>query len=465
MSKNSAIILAAGEGKRMKSNKPKAMAEVLFKPMIDWVMDATAEAGVDETCLIVGHYGEMLEEHVGNKCKIAYQKERLGTGHAVMQAGEFLATSDADNILVLNGDAPFMDAETILASLKLHEEMDYAVTVIAADIPNPTGYGRIVRNGDGSLKKIVEQKDANAAELKITEVNSGAYWFKREDLKKALTEITPNNAAHEYYLTDTIYVLKADGKTAGVYATENGNVVLGANDRVQLLELNDIARKEVLYKHLRNGVDIPVLDGIIIGKDVEISNETQILPNTIIKGKTTIGSNCVLGPNTYIINSSIADGVKLNNVMFEDSVIGKNADLGPFSHVRPNCHLADGVHAGNYTEIKNSNVGEGTKIPHLTYVGDSDVGAGCNFGCGSLTVNYDGKNKHRTTIGDHVFVGCNTNLVSPVTVGDWAYTAAGSTITEDVPADALAIARARQVNKENWVNQKKPYKNWKDHEE
>ena len=461
---NSAIILAAGEGKRMKSNKPKAMAEVLFQPMINWVLDAVQGAGVEETCLVVGHYGELLEAHVeGTGCNIAYQTERLGTGHAVMQAGDFLANSKADNILVLNGDAPFMDAETILASLKLHEEQGYAVTVIAANIPNPTGYGRIVRNGDGSLKKIVEQKDANAAELGITEVNSGAYWFKREALMDALTKITPENAAHEYYLTDTIYVLKADGKTAGVYATENGNVVLGANDRVQLLELNDIARKEVLYKHLRNGVDIPVLDGIIIGKDVEIGNETQILPNTIIKGATSIGSNCVLGPNTYIINSTIADGVKLNNVMFEDSTIGANADLGPFSHVRPNCNLAEGVHAGNYTEIKNSNVGKGTKIPHLTYVGDSDVGEGCNFGCGSLTVNYDGKIKHRTTIGDHVFVGCNTNLVAPVTVGDWAFTAAGSTITEDVPEDALAIARARQTNIDGWVTKKQPYKNMDGH--
>lgn len=458
MSKNSAIILAAGEGKRMKSNKPKAMAEVLFKPMIDWVLDAANAAGIAKPCLVVGHFGEQLESYVGDRCTIAYQRERLGTGHAVMQAEEFLLSSEADNILVLNGDAPFMDAETISASLKLHEENGNAVTVIAANIANPKGYGRIVRNGDGSLKKIVEQKDANAAELQITEVNSGAYWFKREDLISSLKEIKPENAAHEYYLTDTIYVLKNAGKTAGVYATENGNVVLGANDRIQLLELNDIARKEVLYQHLANGVDIPVLDGIIIGKDVEIGNETQILPNTIIKGNTKIGSNCVLGPNTLLINSTIADGVNLNNVMFEDSVAEAKVDLGPFSHVRPNCHLGEGMHAGNYTELKNSNIGAGTKVSHLTYVGDSDVGADCNFGCGCLTVNYDGKNKHRTTIGDHAFIGCNTNLVAPVKIGDYAYTAAGSTITEDVPEDALAIARARQTNKEDWVTKKQPYK-------
>lgn len=333
MSKNSAIILAAGEGKRMKSNKPKALAEVLFKPMIDWVLDAANAAGIEKPCLVVGHLGEQLEGYIGDRCSIAYQRERLGTGHAVMQADAFLQASDADNILVLNGDAPFMDGETILASLKLHEESGNAVTVIAANIKNPTGYGRIVRNPDGSLKQIVEQKDATEEERAITEVNSGAYWFKREDLISSLKEIKPENAAHEYYLTDTIYVLKNAGKRAGVYATENGNVVLGANDRVQLLELNDIARKDVLYKHLANGVDIPALDGIIIGKDVKIGNETQILPNTILKGNSKIGSNCVLGPNTLVVNSTVANGAKLNNTVVENAKVEENAVAGPFARI------------------------------------------------------------------------------------------------------------------------------------
>lgn len=461
MNQNAAIILAAGEGKRMKSNKPKVLAEVLFQPMIDWILDATAAAGIDRTCLIVGHFGEQLESYVGDRCSIAWQKERLGTGHAVMQAEAFLADSGADNVLILNGDAPFMDADTILGALKEHEEQGNAVTVIAADIPNPTGYGRIVRTADGTLERIVEQKDASAAEAAITEVNSGAMWFRVADLQASLKKITPENAAREYYLTDTIYVLKQAGKRAGVYVTANSQIGMSANDRIQLLELNDIARKKVLYRHLANGVDIPVLDGIIIGKDVEIGNETQILPNTILKGKTKIGSNCVLGPNTLVIDSTIGDGARLNNVMFEQSVAEDKIDLGPFNHVRPNCHLGEGMHAGNYTELKNSTIGAGTKVSHLTYVGDSDVGKNCNFGCGSLTVNYDGKNKHRTTIGDNAFIGCNTNLVAPVTVGDYAFTAAGTTVTEDVPANALAIGRARQNNKEEWVTKKKPYKNMK----
>lgn len=461
MSKTCAVILAAGEGKRMKSNKPKALAEVLFKPMLDWVLDTTAEAGITDTCLVVGHFGDQLTDYVGDKCTIAWQKERLGTGHAVMQAMDFLRASSAEDVLILNGDAPFMDADSMLASLDLHKKEGNSVTVIAARIADPTGYGRIIRNEDGSLARITEQKDATAEELKIQEVNSGGYWFRREDLMAALQEIKPENAAHEYYLTDTIYVLKHAGKKAGVYATENGNVILGANDRLQLQQLNEIARKEIIEKHLLNGVDIPCTDGVMIGPDAVIGNETQILPNTIIKGKSTIGSNCVLGPNTFVVNGTIADGVTLNNIMFEDSSIGAGADMGPFSHVRPNCHLGEAFHAGNFVELKNSNIGNGTKVPHLTYVGDSDVGEGCNFGCGSLTVNYDGKIKHRTTIGDHVFVGCNTNLVAPVTVGDWAYTAAGSTITEDVPENALAIARSRQENKEHWVTKQKPYKNMK----
>ena len=241
----------------------------------------------------------------------------------------------------------------------------------------------------------------------------------------------------------------------------NSNVVLGANDRLQLLELNDIARKEVLKKHLQNGVDIPCIDGILIGKDVTIEPGTQILPNTILKGSTTVGKDCVLGPNTMVYDSTIGDGVLLNNVFFEDSVIENGGNVGPFSHIRPNSHLSENVHVGNFVEIKNSNIGNGTKVPHLTYVGDSDVGAGCNFGCGSLTVNYDGKVKHRTTIEDHAFIGCNTNLVAPVKVGAWAFTAAGSTITEDVPENSLAIARSFQKNIEGWVTRKKPYKNMK----
>ena len=242
MSRNCAVLLAAGEGKRMKANKPKPMMEVLDKPMIDWVLDAVEASGVQDTILVVGAYGEQLEEHVGDRSAICWQRERLGTGHAVMMANDFLTASDADNVLILNGDAPFMDADTIAQSLALHEAQDNSVTVICASLPDPTGYGRIIQGADGSFERIVEQKDATEEEKAIRNVNSGAYWFKREDLLSSLGQLTTDNAAGEYYLTDTIYILKQEGKRTGVYVTENANVVLGANDREQLQALNDIAR-------------------------------------------------------------------------------------------------------------------------------------------------------------------------------------------------------------------------------
>lgn len=458
MSKNCAVILAAGEGKRMKSNKPKALAEVLFRPMIDWVLDAVQDSGIEDKVLVVGHYGKQLQEYVGDTCDICWQKERLGTGHAVMMALDFLKASDADNVLILNGDAPFMDSETIEKSLWLHEAQKNAVTVISAKLDDPTGYGRIIQDINGSFERIVEQKDATDSEKLIRNVNSGAYWFCREDLIDSLGKLTTENEAHEYYLTDTIYILKQEGKNTGVYITENADVVLGANDRLQLQGLNEIARCKVMERHLMNGVDIPCPDGVIIGKDVVIGNETTILPNTILQGKTVIGSDCVLGPNTRIVDSTLGNGVQLDNILVEEAVLDNNIDIGPFSHLRPNTHLSDGVHIGNFVEVKNSNVGKGTKFPHLTYIGDADIGEACNFGCGSLIANYDGKEKHRTTVGDHVFVGCDTSLVAPVTLGNYVYTAAGSVVTEDVPDGDLAVARSRQKNLEGWVTKNKPLK-------
>lgn len=458
MSKNCAVILAAGEGKRMKSNKPKALAEVLFRPMIDWVLDAVRDSGIEDKILVVGHYGEQLESYVGDTCGICWQKERLGTGHAVMMALDYLKASDAENVLILNGDAPFMDRETIEKSLWLHEAQKNAVTVISAKLDDPTGYGRIVQDINGSFERIVEQKDATDSEKLIQNVNSGAYWFCREDLIRSLGKLTTDNEAHEYYLTDTIYILKQEGKNTGVYITENADVVLGANDRLQLQGLNEIARQKVMERHLMNGVDIPCPDGVIIGKDVVIGNETTILPNTILQGKTVIGSDCVLGPNTRVVDSTLGNGVQLDNILVEEAVLDNDIDIGPFSHIRPNTHLSDGIHIGNFVEVKNSNVGKGTKFPHLTYIGDADIGEACNFGCGSLIANYDGKEKHRTTVGDHVFVGCDTSLVAPVTLGSYVYTAAGSVVTEDVPDGDLAVARSRQKNLEGWVTKNKPLK-------
>ena len=455
---NGAIILAGGEGKRMKSSMPKALCEVLFKPMIAWVLDAVDESGVGDVCVVTGHLHEKLEAYIGERCETFEQKERLGTGHAVMQAVDFIKRHTG-NILILNGDAPLMDSETIENALSYHINADNAVTVISAKVSDPTGYGRIVRDDAGVLLRITEHADATQEEKKINEVNSGAYWFKSGVLLEMLQKIVPNNAQGEYYLTDAVKLIIEKNLRAAAFTAKNSNVVLGANDRVQLLELNEIVRRSIIRKHLLEGVDIPCADGIIIGPDVVIMRDTRILPNTVLQGETTIGSDCVVGPNSLIDNCKVGNNTVLKNVDAKDSKIGDNVDAGPFVHIRPGSQIANRVHLGNFVEVKNSTIGEGTKVSHLTYVGDSDVGSDVNFGCGCVTVNYNGKDKNRTVIKDHAFIGCNTNLIAPVTVGEYGYTAAGSTIKEDVPPYSLAFERGTQTIKENWVMIKKPFKN------
>lgn len=457
----SAIILAGGKGTRMKADCPKVMCKVLFEPMIKYVVDAVKEAGVSDICVITGYQHEVVENYLSeldSNIKTALQEPQLGTGHAVMQAKEFIASHLDDEILILNGDGPLMDAQTINKAYDYHMDNNNAITLISAIVDDTKGIGHIKRDENGTLLRIVEDKDANAEEKLIKESNAGCYWFKGSELQYALANITNNNVQNEYYLTDSLEILIGAGKNAGAYVVENSEVVLGANDRVQLNILNSIMRKNINNKHMLAGVDIPCTDGIMIGKNVKIGNSTVILPNTIIIGDTEIGENCTIGPNTYIDNSVIGDEVILDNCKILDSTVENGVDAGPFVKVRAKSVLKKGVHIGNFVEVKNSIVGEGTKSAHLTYIGDSDVGSDVNFGCGTVTCNYDGKNKNRCKIGDGAFIGCNTNLIAPVEVGEKAYIAAGSTITDSIPENALSIARARQVIKEGWVEIKKPYK-------
>ena len=459
--KNCAVILAGGQGKRMKSNKPKALCEVLFKPMIDWTIDAARDAAVKDICVVTGHLHEMLEEHLKGDTETAFQAERLGTGHAVMQAVDFIKQFRGGNTLILNGDCPLMDGDTIKSALSYHERHDNAVTVISANVANPFGYGRIVRDAGGFLKEIVEEKDATAKQREISEVNSGAYWFQTDVLLAALDKITNKNKQHEYYLTDCIEIAIREGLKTSAYTAQNPDVVLGANDRIQLLDLNDKLRYKFLQQQMLAGVDIPCSEGIIIGPDVEIGTDTRILPGTVLLGETQIGKNCIIGPNSYLTDCKVGSEVTLDNVVAEKSAIGTGCDLGPFVHLRPGSKIGKTVHIGNFVEIKNSTIDDGTKVSHLTYVGDSDLGKNINMGCGCVTVNFDGQKKHRTVIGDGTFIGCNTNLISPVKLGKYAYTAAGSTIYEDVPDYTLAIARNRQENKVNWVKDKNKIRNMK----
>ena len=457
-----AIIMAGGKGTRMKSNGPKVMCEVLFEPMISHVVKTVKEMGTEDICVITGYEHEIVENFLADmdsSVKTVLQNPQLGTGHAVMQARDFITAHKDDDIIVLNGDGPLIDADTLNKAYDYHKENNNSITLISAIVEDTNGIGHIKRDENGKLERIIEHKDATEEEKKnLNESNAGFYWFNGNDLLYALDNITNNNAQNEYYITDSVAILIAAGKNAGAYVVEDAEVTLGANDRRQLNILNNIMRKNINEAHMINGVDIPCTDGVMIGRDVQIGKGTRILPNTIILGDTKIGKGCVIGPNSWVADSVIGNGVVLDNCKITDSTIEDGVDCGPFVKVRAGSVLKKGVHIGNFVEVKNSIVGEGTKSAHLTYIGDSDVGAGVNFGCGTVTCNYDGKVKSRCTIGDGAFIGCNTNLIAPVEVGEKAYIAAGSTITDDIPSDALSIARATQVNKEGWVKEKKPYK-------
>ena len=458
----SAIILAGGKGTRMKSEMAKVMCDLLFKPMLHYVVKAVKEAGAEDICVITGYKHEFVELYLSKNypdVKTALQEPQLGTGHAVMQARSFIASHKSDDILIINGDGPLMDKDTLDKSYAYHKENGNAITLLSAIVDDTRGIGHIKRDENGTLLRIVEDKDATAEEKQIKESNAGVYWFKGEELLYALDNITNNNVQNEYYLTDSLEILINKGENAGAYICENSEVILGANDRKQLRDLTDIMRERINSAHMVNGVHIPCTDGVMIGDDVEIGNGTTILPNTVIIGKTVIGNNCVIGPNTWIDTGTVGNEVILDNCKILDSTIEDGVDCGPFVKVRAKSVLKKGVHIGNFVEVKNSVVGEGTKSAHLTYIGDSDVGAGVNFGCGTVTCNYDGKTKSRCKVGDGAFIGCNTNLIAPVEVGEKAYIAAGSTITNNIPSNALSVARARQVNKEGWVTEKKPYKN------
>ena len=448
------VILAAGMGTRMKSKMPKVLHKVCGKPLSKWVIDASEAAGADKVCAVVGHKAETVKEVLGDVCEFALQAEQKGTGHAVMQAIDVIKNSKGE-VVILNGDTPLITAETINKAIEYHKNNGNQATVITAILDDATGYGRIVRDNDGSVLKIVEQKDASEEEKKINEVNSGMYVFDAQSLVYALDKITPNNAQGEYYLTDTLEILLSAGKKIGGYAISDNDEIRGINDRVQLNEAEKIMQKRINEYHIRNGVTMRNPESVYIEDGVEIGNDTEICQNVTIKSGTKIGSDCVIGSGSMLDRAVIHDGVDVLSSVILESEVDEGTHVGPFAYIRPNCHVGKEVKVGDFVELKNSNIDDGTKISHLTYIGDSDVGKRVNFGCGTVTCNYDGKKKYRTTIGDDCFVGCNTNFVSPINVGDGVYIAAGSTITEDIPENSLSIARARQVNKEGWKDKRK----------
>ena len=415
------VIMAAGKGTRMKSNKSKLVHKIYDKELVRRVAEAAYKIGSDEVIAVVGHLREQVQEVLGENVKYAYQEELLGTGHAVMQAIPFLKGKKG-KVLVLNGDVPIIRPETLEKLLEKSVSSKEYATLLTAIYENPTGYGRIIRDEGGSVEEIVEEKDAKSYQKKIKEINSGIYCFDIEELVKALELIKPNNAQGEYYLTDVIKIMNDKGLKTGAVIVEDNTEILGVNDRAQLELLTRVLRMRINGEHMRNGVTIEDAASTYIYDDVKIGKDTVIHPNTIIQNNVIIGENCELGPNAFI---------------------------------REGCILKDRVKIGNCVEIKKTIIGEGTKVPHLTYLGDCKVGKNGNIGCGTITCNYDGVNKHQTIIGDNSFIGSNVSLVAPVKIGDNVVVAAGSTITDNIPDETLSIARERQINKEGYYKKAK----------
>lgn len=448
-----ALILAAGEGKRMKSGYSKLVHKACGKAMIEWVCEVAENAGVNESVVIVGHKAEQVMECMGGRVKYVRQEKQLGTGHAVMQAEEYIRNTSG-YILVLYGDTPLVTSETITETIKFHKESGSTATVITAELSDPTGYGRILRDSKGGISRIVEHRDATEQERAVREINSGMYLFSARDLLEALKEIKNDNDQGEYYLTDTISILIAKGRKVSAFKISDPDEVMGVNDRLQLHQASEVLRKRISRKLMLSGVTIIDAASTYIDSEVVIGMDTIIYPGTIIEGKSVIGENCTIGPNSRIVSSEIGNGVTFNNSIILESTVEDGAQIGPFAYIRPESRIGGKVKIGDFVEIKKSVIGRKTKIPHLTYIGDAEIGENTNVACGVVTVNYDGRKKSKTIVGNNAFIGCNVNLVAPVTVKDNAYIAAGSTITKEVPEYSLAIARSRQEIKEDWVNKR-----------
>ena len=454
MQETVAVILAAGKGTRMKSALPKVLHAVGGKSMLRHVMTAAEQAGAKRTLVVVGFGGDKVQAEIGAAAEFVLQAEQLGTGHAMMQVQPVLA-GFSGTILLLCGDTPLLTGQALLDLVAAHQQSGAAATVLTAKPADATGYGRILRDESGQVLGIVEQKDATAEQKQIGEINTGIYCFEAAPLFAALAGLTCNNAQKEYYLTDVLAILAQAGQQVGAVEVADFQETLGINSRLQLAEAEKILRQRKLVELMDSGVTVMDPASTFVDASVSVGEDTVLYPFTWLEGETTIGRDCRIGPNSRISDSQLGDAVTLHFSYAHECKIAGGVSVGPYVHLRPDTELAAGVKVGNFVEIKNSRVGVGSKLPHLSYIGDADIGSGVNIGCGTITVNYDGKKKHRTVVGDTAFVGCNSNLVAPVSVGSGAYIAAGSTITKDVPDGALGVGRARQSNIAGWVEKKK----------
>lgn len=446
-----AVVLAAGKGTRMKSKLYKVLHKVAGKSMIEHVVDSVKQAGTDEIVTIVGHGAESVKETLGSQSSYSFQEEQLGTAHAVKMAADELKGKEGTTLVVC-GDTPLITPETLKALADYHEAQQAGVTVLSATADNPFGYGRIVRDQDGRLAKIVEQKDATEAERQIDEISTGIFAFDNVLLFELLEKVKNDNAQGEYYLPDVITLALEAGKIADAYRTDDFDEIMGVNDRVALSKAEAAYRERVNEYHMRNGVTLIDPASTYIEADVQIGMDTIIEPGVHLGKGTVIGEDTVIGQYSDVNNSTIGNRTTIKQSVVNDATVGDDTTVGPFAQLRPNAHLGNEVKVGNFVEVKKAELKDGAKVSHLSYIGDAEIGERTNVGCGSITVNYDGKNKFKTIIGKDSFIGCNTNLVAPVTVGDGVLIAAGSTITDDIPNDSLALARARQTTKPGYLN-------------
>lgn len=453
---NKAIIMAAGEGTRMKSNISKVLHKVLNKTILSYIIDSAKESGMNEIIVIVGRNEQAVKEEFGDKLKFVKQEigEGIpyGTGYAVKLTENYI--EDNDSILVLNGDIPLITEESLREFAKYHNQNQNDATVLTADFEDPTGYGRVITDEKNNLIKIVEHRDCNEKELKVKEINSGIYIFNGKKLKDALNKLDQNNDQGELYITDVFGILKNENSKISAFKIIDNEEIMGINNKVQLSEVESVMRRRINEKYMLDGVIIENPDTVTIQKGVKIGRDTVVEQNVKILGDVEIGENSLIGMNSQIVNSKIGDNVQVYSSFIEGAIVENNADVGPFARLRKDSHLKEKVHIGNFVEVKNSVIGKGTKSGHLTYIGDADLGENINVSCGVIFANYDGINKFRSTVGDNSFIGSNVNIISPISIADKAFLAAGSTITKDVEEGQLAVERAQQKNIDGYYDRK-----------
>ncbi|HEY0143177.1 MAG TPA: bifunctional UDP-N-acetylglucosamine diphosphorylase/glucosamine-1-phosphate N-acetyltransferase GlmU [Thermoanaerobaculia bacterium] len=451
------VILAAGLGTRMKSSQIKILHRAAGRPIIDYVLDLANDLCEQPPVMIVGYQRENVQQSVGTRARFAVQEEQLGTGHAVLQAAAVIEKELGNKrVLILSGDVPLTRPETLRRLIEEHDRSGNALTLLSMKLSDPAMYGRIVRDQDGAVQRIVEFKDASDLEKQIDEVNAGIYIFDGAHLFENLRNLKSNNAQKEYYLTDLLAVIRNGGHRVGAMIIDDPTEALGVNSRAELAQVEAELQRRVVAKLMSEGVTFRNPNTVVIDSSVSIGPDTVVYPFVTLEGTTQIGEGCVIEPGVHLINVSVADDVHIKTgTVAEDAIIEEEATVGPYAHLRPGTKLGRNVKVGNFVETKKAVFGDNAKASHLSYIGDAEIGADVNIGAGTITCNYDGVNKHKTVLEDGVFIGSDSQLVAPVRVGKGAYVGAGSTITKDVPADALALSRTPQRNVEGWASKRR----------